>query len=77
MRKIAIAATLVVLVAGCSNVPTSLSARDGKPRFDGGFTMGSGNVTGTPPQTGSATTPHPDVVADSTARGGFTMGSGN
>lgn len=87
MRKIVPAAALVALMAACSNMPTSPSAKpvEAAPRFDGGFTMGSGNFVGTggngtetPTQTQTATAPSFDAVAaDTTSRGGFTMGSGN
>lgn len=87
MRKITTAAALIALLGACSNVPTSPSteAVHAGPRFDGGFTMGSGNVVGPggTPQTQTTntqtTTTSTDVAAaDSTpSRGGFTMGSGN
>lgn len=84
MRKFVPAIALIALVAACSSsVPTSPSAVDATPRFDGGFGMGSGNVVGEPDgndsstQTQTATTSTNVVAEDTTSRGGFGMGSGN
>lgn len=85
MRKIVPAAiVLIALAAACSSVPTSPTAVDATPRFDGGFGMGSGNFVGGPgggsdgsTETQTATTSTFNVAADTTSRGGFGMGSGN
>ena len=45
------------------------------PRFDGGYTFGSGNRTGTTTTTTSAT--DTTVVNTNAERGGYTFGSGN
>jgi hypothetical protein len=70
--------------AGCAELataPGNLEAGEARARF-GGFTMGSGNVVGTPPDAtvqNTESAPASSTAADTTAteRGGFTMGSGN
>jgi hypothetical protein len=61
---------LLASLPACSGeTPTGVRAPE-RPRFDGGWTMGSGNSAGTTP----ATTSGEDTTA---TRGGWTMGSGN
>lgn len=69
-----LAASMLCLgVAACGS--SSLVAPEG-PRFDGGYTFGSGNRTGssTAGTAATDTTVDPSATAD---RGGHTAGSGN
>jgi hypothetical protein len=69
--RYAVAALVVALSAACAETPTS-SASDGDPRYNGGWTIGSGRSDSTTvPQSSPEST---TACADDT--GGWTIGSG-
>lgn len=76
MRLVAAAAFLVL--AACSSSATEPAAtRADRPSFDGGNTMGSGNVAGEDGSDGQTTTTSSDSTGTVDGRGINTLGSGN
>jgi hypothetical protein len=72
LRIAAGAAALFVVLAACGGSPTgTMPANESRPRFDSGYTVGSGNQ-----EAPESSTTSESVTADTTGRGIFTMGSG-
>lgn len=77
MRTRTLAAIVLLITAGaCSDASITEPAQPTSgPRFDGGWTAGSGNRTASGDSVGITSTPSSDTTCEE--RGGWTAGSGN
>lgn len=70
--RIAFALCFAVSLAACTNNPIAAPNRSGNPRYDGGWTAGSGN------RAASDSTLTTNAASDTECKdGGWTAGSGN
>lgn len=77
MRTRTIAAIALLVTAACSDASITGPAQPSSgPRFDGGWTAGSGNRTAGGDSVGNTSTTSP-LLTTCDERGGWTAGSGN